>query len=110
MRVLFIGGTGLISTACTRLALERDIEVVHLNRASGAHPIEGVETLVADVHDEAAARKVLGSREFDAVVDWIAYGAADIEREGPIPNILCETVTDCAETRITIRPNSFHRM
>jgi nucleoside-diphosphate-sugar epimerase len=81
MRVLFIGGTGLISTACTRLALERGIEVVHLNRASGAHPIEGVETLVADVHDEAAARKVLGSREFDAVVDWIAYGAADIERD-----------------------------
>jgi nucleoside-diphosphate-sugar epimerase len=80
MRILFVGGTGLISTACTRLALERGIEVVHLNRASGAHPIEGVETLVADVHDEAAARKVLGSHEFDAVVDWIAYGAEDIER------------------------------
>ncbi len=81
MKVLFVGGTGLISTACTRLALERGIEVVHLNRASGVHPMEGVETLVADVHDEAAAGKVLAGRRFDAVVDWIAYGAEDIERD-----------------------------
>jgi nucleoside-diphosphate-sugar epimerase len=81
MRVLFIGGIGLISTACTRLALERGIEVAHLNRASGVHPIEGVQTLVADVHDEAAARKVLAGQKFDAVVDWIAYGAEDIERD-----------------------------
>jgi nucleoside-diphosphate-sugar epimerase len=76
-----VGGTGLISTACTRLALERGIEVVHLNRSSGVHSIEGVTTLVADVHDEAAAERALAGRKFDAVVDWIAYGAEDIERD-----------------------------
>ena len=81
MRVLFVGGTGLISTACTRLALERGIEVVHLNRASSGHPIEGVTTLVADVHDEAAATRALAGQKFDAVVDWIAFGAEDIERD-----------------------------
>jgi nucleoside-diphosphate-sugar epimerase len=81
MRVLFVGGTGLISTACTKLALERGIEVVHLNRASGDHPIAGVQTLVADVRDESAAAKVLAGQKFDAVVDWIAYGADDIERD-----------------------------
>ena len=81
MRVLFVGGTGLISTACTRLALQRGIEVVHLNRASGGHDIEGVTTLVADVRDEAAAERVLAGQKFDAVVDWIAYGADDIERD-----------------------------
>jgi len=81
VRILFVGGTGLISTACTRLALERGIEVVHLNRSSGDHPIEGVTTLVADVHDEAAAGRALTGQRFDAVVDWIAYGAEDIERD-----------------------------
>ncbi|MGZ6267066.1 MAG: NAD-dependent epimerase/dehydratase family protein [Candidatus Limnocylindrales bacterium] len=81
MRVLFVGGTGLISTACTRLALERGIEVVHLNRSSGGHPIEGVTTLVADVHDEAAAARALTGQTFDAVVDCIAFGVEDIERD-----------------------------
>jgi nucleoside-diphosphate-sugar epimerase len=81
VRVLFVGGTGLISTACTRLALERGIEVVHLNRSRGGHPIEGVTTLVADMHDEAAAERALAGQRFDAVVDWIAYGAEDIERD-----------------------------
>ena len=81
MRVLFVGGTGLISTACTRLALERGIEVVHLNRGGGAHPVEGVTTLVADVHDEAAAGRVLAGQTFDAVVDWIAFGPEDVERD-----------------------------
>jgi nucleoside-diphosphate-sugar epimerase len=81
VRVLFVGGTGLISTACTRLALERGLEVVHLNRASGVHPIDGVTTLLVDVHDEAAAEMALAGRKFEAVVDWIAYGAEDIERD-----------------------------
>jgi len=81
VRVLFVGGTGLISSACTRLALERGIEVVHLNRASGVHAMDGVTTLVADVRDEAAAEKVLAGQKFDAVVDWVAYGADDIERD-----------------------------
>jgi nucleoside-diphosphate-sugar epimerase len=76
-----VGGTGLISSACTRLALERGIEVVHLNRASGAHPMAGVTTLTADVHDEAAAAAALHGQKFDAVVDWIAFEADDIERD-----------------------------
>ena len=81
MRVLFVGGTGIISTACTELALERGIEVVHLNRGSGAHPSPGVRTLVADVHDEKAAQGVLARQKFDAVVDFIAFGPEDIERD-----------------------------
>jgi nucleoside-diphosphate-sugar epimerase len=81
VKVLFVGGTGLISTACTELALRRGIEVVHLNRSSGVHPIEGVRTLVADVHDEAKVQQLLAGETFDAVVDWVAYGAEDIERD-----------------------------
>lgn len=81
MRVLFVGGTGLISGACTDLALARGIEVVHLNRGTRPDPRRSVTTLVADARDEAAVAAGLGSRRFDAIVDFIAFHPADIERD-----------------------------
>ena len=84
MKVLFIGGTGLISSACTELALERNIELLILNRSkSGKYPLpEGAHLLVGDVHGSAdnLARRLAG-QEFDAVVDWIAFTPQDIERD-----------------------------
>jgi len=81
MRVLFIGGTGLISSACTRLAVERGVELCLLNR--GGHPERalGATTIVADLRDEAAVDRALAGRRFDAVVDWIAFTPTDIERD-----------------------------
>lgn len=82
MKVLFIGGTGIISTACTDLAAHRGMEVTLLVR--GQHkgkPPDGVRVLTAEVHDIAATKKVLADSDFDCVVDWIAYTPADIERD-----------------------------
>jgi nucleoside-diphosphate-sugar epimerase len=81
LKILFVGGTGLISAACTDLALERGIEVFHLNR--GSHPSDKprVTTLLADIHDEATVEEALAGRRFDAVVDWVAYRPDDIERD-----------------------------
>ena len=81
MRVLFIGGTGIISTACTRLAVERGIDLYLLNRSAAEVP--GATVLRGDVRDPASVDKALGDLEFDAVVDWVAFTpqhvAADIE-------------------------------
>ena len=73
--VLFIGGSGAISSASTRLAVERGLELTVLNRGeSTARPLpEGVEVLRADVRDAASVREALGDRHFDAVVDWVAF-------------------------------------
>lgn len=82
MKALFIGGTGIISTACTRLAVERGIEVTLLTR--GQHKAElppGVKTVSADVHDTPAASRALAGAMFDVVVDWVAFTVADIERD-----------------------------
>jgi len=84
MKVLFIGGTGNLSLACTREALRHGIEVVHLNRGKsaalrGVEPPEGVETIVGDIHDRGATRDRLGSERFDCVVDWIAFTPDDIQ-------------------------------
>ncbi len=80
MKVLFIGGTGIISTACTKLAAERGIDLTLLRRS--ATPVAPkVRTITADVTNEAAVTQALGDEHFDAVVDWIAFTPADIERD-----------------------------
>lgn len=81
MKVLFIGGTGFISTAVSRLAVARGIELYHLNRGQRGSDLEGVRQITADVHDLAAARTALEGHTFDVVVDWIAFTPADIERD-----------------------------
>lgn len=82
MKVLFIGGTGIISTACTELAARRGMEVTLLVR--GQHRCQlpdGVKTITADVHDTAGTMQALEGARFDAVADWIAFTPADIERD-----------------------------
>src|SRR5580692_1342967 len=80
MRVLFIGGTGTISTACTQLAVERGIDLTLLTRGHRSPPA-GVKTLVADIDDSAGTAQALHAQSFDAVVDWIAFTPAQIERD-----------------------------
>ena len=84
MKALFIGGTGLISSACSEQAVERGIELVILNRGRlSKHPVpQGARLLVADVHgDPVALTSLLQDLHFDAVVDWVAFTPADIERD-----------------------------
>ncbi|MDE2266034.1 MAG: SDR family oxidoreductase [Alphaproteobacteria bacterium] len=82
MKVLFIGGTGIISTACTALVAERGIELTLLRRGQRAADLpQNVRTIVADVADETAVSQALGKLSFDAVVDWRAYTPADVERD-----------------------------
>jgi nucleoside-diphosphate-sugar epimerase len=75
LRVLFIGGTGIISSACSRLAVERGIELFVLNRGQSADRALPPEATVlrGDARDPASVRDALGGRDFDAVVDWVAY-------------------------------------
>ena len=74
-RVLFIGGTGVISSACAAAALERGMDVTLLNRGrSDTHaPADGAEVVTADVRDAAAVRDALGDREFDVVADFLSF-------------------------------------
>ena len=75
MRVLFIGGSGVISSACSALAVQRGIDLTVLNRGtSTSRPLPaGATVLRADIRDPAAVAAALGGREFDAVVDWVAF-------------------------------------
>lgn len=85
MKVLFIGGSGIISSACSRLAVERGIDLYVLNRgATHARPLpDAAKVLHADVRDPSAVRDAIAGHTFDAVVDWVAFTTehvhADIE-------------------------------
>ena len=82
MKVLFIGGTGIISTASTRLAAERGIELTLLRRGEHAADLpENVSTITADISDEAAVAEALGNRSYDAVVDWTVFTTDQLERD-----------------------------
>lgn len=80
MKVLFIGGTGTISTACSFRALQEGIELYHLNRGRSDRPApDGVKTLSADVRDHAEMKRRLDDHTFDVVVEWIAFTEDHIE-------------------------------
>ncbi|HCK66162.1 MAG TPA: NAD-dependent dehydratase, partial [Anaerolineae bacterium] len=53
MKFLFIGGTGLISSACSELAIQRGHELFLLNRsASKKYPApQGATVLQADIYN-----------------------------------------------------------
>ncbi|WP_327003974.1 SDR family oxidoreductase [Dactylosporangium sp. NBC_01737] len=75
MKVLFIGGSGIISSACTSLAVQRGIDLHVLNRGSSTtRPLpDGVTVLRGDIRDPESARSALAGHTFDAVVDWVAF-------------------------------------
>jgi nucleoside-diphosphate-sugar epimerase len=83
LRVLFIGGSGLISSACCRLAVQRGLDMYVLNRgATQLRPLPAeVITLQGDVRDPASVREALGDLEFDVVVNWVAFTPADVEMD-----------------------------
>jgi len=81
MKVLFIGGTGNISTEVSRLAVARGMDLVLLNRGQRPVDIPGARTITADITRPDEVRAALKGEHFDSVVNWIAYSVADVERD-----------------------------
>jgi nucleoside-diphosphate-sugar epimerase len=77
MRVLFLGGTGNISTACVEHALARGHRVGVLNRGHRPPP-PGVEAIVGDRDDPEALRRAAEGR-WDAVADFLGYTPAQVQ-------------------------------
>lgn len=79
MKILFVGGTGIISTACSKLAIERGFDLTVLNRSRSAPPA-GAKQIVANVNDAAAAAAALGGATWDAVVDFVTFTPDELEQ------------------------------
>lgn len=82
MRVLFIGGTGVISSACSQLAASRGLELYLFNRGQTSRPIpEGAHFMRGDMRERVTAERILGDMRFDVVVNWINYLPEQIEAD-----------------------------
>ncbi len=82
LKVLFIGGTGIISSACSALAIEQGMDLYLLNRGNTPRPApEGAKVLRGDIREAGSARSALAGHTFDAVVDWIAYTPEHVEAD-----------------------------
>ena len=80
--MLFIGGNGTISSAVSRLAVERGVDLTLLNRGTSA-PVEGTKHLVGDADDPSSLRKAVGGQDFDVVVNFRSFlpaqASADVD-------------------------------
>lgn len=83
MNVLFIGGTGIISTAITkRLAATDGVSLFLVNRGNRSFVIpENVTVINADINDEDFVREQIKDLSFDAVCDFIAFVPEHLERD-----------------------------
>ena len=78
MRVLFLGGAGMIGSACAAEAVAADIDVTIVTRDEPRRKVPGVRELRADVRDGDALAAVLGDDEFDSVVNWVGFTPKDV--------------------------------
>ena len=80
MKLLFLGGTGNISTACVDRAVEEGHQVTVLNRGRIASRVRSrVDVVAGDRGDGAFLRQVAEGARFDAVVDFIAFRPEQVE-------------------------------
>ena len=82
MKALFIGGTGIISTAVSKLAVEKGIDLFLLNRGLQKEFFpKGATHIESNINDIVKVKSLIANQHFDVVVDWLAYTKKDIERD-----------------------------
>jgi len=77
LHVLFIGGTGNISTAAAQWLVARGHRVSVVTRGRRSAPA-GVRALTADRRDAAALQRAIGSDCPDVVINFLGYTPADV--------------------------------
>ena len=82
MKALFIGGTGTISMAITRLLMEKNWDLYIINRGNrNSNLPKGVTTITVDINDEQAVAEKIKDMTFDVVCDFIGFVPSQVERD-----------------------------
>ena len=82
MKILLIGGSGIISTDITSLALQRGEDITILNR--GRHSLrfpDGCKIIIGDANDPAVGEQLAG-QHFDVIADFVAFSANQLDLFG----------------------------
>lgn len=80
MKVLLIGGTGILSSDTTRLCIDRGYEVFLFNRGSRNNFTgDNLHYLIGDINKTDTAKEILRDHYFDVVIDYITYGVSTLK-------------------------------
>lgn len=80
MKVLIIGGTGILSTAVVDECVNKSIDVYMINRGRRKLFInEKVHLIKCDVHNKERVQELIAGLNFDAVIDFLCYTKEDLE-------------------------------
>jgi len=83
MKILFIGGTGIISSAISKKLLEsgeHELYIINRGNRNDCLP-DGYKSIVCDINDEEKVSKLLADMEFDVVANFIAFVPSQLERD-----------------------------
>lgn len=82
MKILFIGGTGTISTAISKQLANMGHELYLINRGTRNSELpENIKFITVDVNDEAAVAEKIKDLSFDSVCDFIGFVPEQLERD-----------------------------
>lgn len=82
MRVLFMGGTGNISSACVERALAHGYSVSVLNRGRRSLSFSReVRSIIGDRNDVTCLREVAEAECYDVVADFVGYTPDQVEKD-----------------------------
>src|SRR4030042_264261 len=79
MKVLFIGGTGNISTSVSKLAVTKGMDLYLLTRGN-RETIPGATSIRGDIASDST-EALLKMEEWDVVVNWVAFLESDAIRD-----------------------------
>ncbi len=82
MKVLFIGGSGVISTQVSKLAIEKGIDLYVLNRGKQNSKLpKQVKILSGDINNKDQIKDLLKGHFFDSIVQWISFNVENVKRD-----------------------------
>jgi nucleoside-diphosphate-sugar epimerase len=82
-KVLFIGGTGIISSACAPRAIEQGHEVYLFNRGTSFRkPADGAHNIRGNIREKPEElQRFVKENKIEVVVNWIAFNPNDVQRD-----------------------------
>ncbi len=97
MRVLLIGGTGLISTGIVKHLLARKADVTMFNRSKRENTLpDGVKAIVGDRNETDAFISTFAKEKYDVVIDMICFSAAQAQTSIAAFGGRCEQFIFCS--------------
>ncbi|MCK4921799.1 MAG: SDR family oxidoreductase [Bacteroidales bacterium] len=107
MKVLFIGGTGNISAASSRLALDKGYEVYLLNRGNIDLPdLKNAKSIKCDINNSVDVKKALKGMEFDVVANFIAFKPEEVLRDIELFSGICKQYIFISSASVYQKPLS----